>query len=736
MAHLAASFDGPDETELRRLCGEATFSRADLLQRAGHVLDPTINGSTLRGTVRGTWRRVDQVAVSGSGRLTLECTCNASGLCTHVAALLLHWVRDQSSFVEVREIRGSVEGPAAGPAPVGETPAAEVARGLEGDTTPHLRQIARARGLRASARTKSDLIEALAPLLADPSDIDEALARLNDDGRLTLDAVQLAEAAGQPTRESVGTAYHALDGAGDANVDALVDLGLVMAATGAHYAYSRYYRVPRAVAARLPVLRNLARPIDSNLANSQKPSAASPAGPHLDMAEFLLVVALQLGRGRFRLRRLPALERQLARSELGGWRIDPSEPEGDAIPEASLGRHREVRLCPMPSLATDEDLERLAALTGQKVAAVAFALELLAELGVLWGSDRLFVQEERVRSILDQAPDARLAELSRAWLGMRYRPELEMVAGKGGPLQLHYNLASYGGLPPLLSQVDAVRRLVAVAVARMAPGVWYDFWSLVTKLLQLAPRLLSPQLPSVRQDSFSITERGQQGDEASGGKTVAPEQLPGALVWSVLGGALRWLDMVEVTVRDGRTPAFRVRPEARVLVGREVAVIRAGKQATLEVSPDLSILVRAGIPDAEIHALLGQAGVLADASTDGLRYQLMAERVNGLFEEGITGPELVRALADRSEAALPEAARSILERWWAGYGTLRLYDDLSLIELADDYLLPELLATTSLRSSLIHAFSPRLIAVDTRAVDGLVAELTRLGHGPRVLEGP
>jgi hypothetical protein len=66
---------------------------------------------------------------------------------------------------------------------------------------------------------------------------------------------------------------------------------------------------------------------------------------------------------------------------------------------------------------------------------------------------------------------------------------------------------------------------------------------------------------------------------------------------------------------------------------------------------------------------------------------------------------------------------------------VRLYDDLTLIELADDYLLPELLRVTSLPAAMIHTLSPRLIAVDPQAVDRLVAELTRAGHPPGVFEG-
>jgi hypothetical protein len=65
---------------------------------------------------------------------------------------------------------------------------------------------------------------------------------------------------------------------------------------------------------------------------------------------------------------------------------------------------------------------------------------------------------------------------------------------------------------------------------------------------------------------------------------------------------------------------------------------------------------------------------------------------------------------------------------------VRLYDELAVIELNDDLLLAELLAATSLDASLIHTFSPRLVAIDAAKADALVAELTRRGYAPRVVE--
>lgn len=139
--------------------------------------------------------------------------------------------------------------------------------------------------------------------------------------------------------------------------------------------------------------------------------------------------------------------------------------------------------------------------------------------------------------------------------------------------------------------------------------------------------------------------------------------------------------------------------------------------------------------DGTIYTLLARIGELTEASPHGLRYRLMPELVQAAFDGGMTGPDLIGSLADAVGGTLPEELGATLARWWAGYGTIRLYDELALVELDDDLLLRELLATSSLSEILVQVCSPRVVAIDPAGVDTLLAELTRLGHTPRLMEG-
>jgi mRNA-degrading endonuclease YafQ of YafQ-DinJ toxin-antitoxin module len=108
--------------------------------------------------------------------------------------------------------------------------------------------------------------------------------------------------------------------------------------------------------------------------------------------------------------------------------------------------------------------------------------------------------------------------------------------------------------------------------------------------------------------------------------------------------------------------------------------------------------------------------------------------VGRVFESGLTLTQLVDRLQAALGAPLPANLLDHLQAAWNNFGRLHIYEDLALIELADDYALPELLAATSLSQILIYTFSPRLVAVKSAGVDDFLTELRAKGYTPR-LEG-
>ena len=81
---------------------------------------------------------------------------------------------------------------------------------------------------------------------------------------------------------------------------------------------------------------------------------------------------------------------------------------------------------------------------------------------------------------------------------------------------------------------------------------------------------------------------------------------------------------------------------------------------------------------------------------------------------------------------MPKETGERLRRWQENLGRYLLYDDLAVIEFADDLAVAEVLATTSLRHGNAYAVSDRcLVVLDASKVPHLIAEMRGKGYSPR-----
>jgi hypothetical protein len=717
-----------DEAEVRRLCGPARYARATALQAAGHVIRPRRSELVLAAEVRGTWLRIDHAQVEADkNQLVAACSCGTTGFCRHAGALLLQWLRVPDSF---KGVPGSPSTNPSSSLPAQTDPSqTELLHALQKLTLEDMRAIARRRHVRLTARSKADVAAQLAAALAESANLDTALAGLHREELLALHATCLV-ADGAVTPTSIQAGYQWSGGAGPVPLDALLDLGLVVAeGRDLHSSFS--FKVPCVVVARVPVWPDLVR--SSKGVTPDLPGA----GTHgLGIVELLAVLRHALSEGLAG--SPPASGDAVGAGPLPpGWSIDPVDAH--RIPRGAMDhRDLEVTLIPVAPLR-DADLDRLAAQTGQSRATVGFGMHLLVALGLVRATQRPELDEDRWRAFLTAAADEQHAGLCRAWLEMTSWSELALVAGAGGPFQVRGRLGiSVGRSPFLLSHVAALRRLTARCVGLLAPNVWYDTASFVTTIDRLA-KLALPER-STHYWSHETLDKlvWRLVDQRHPLALSRPEdrsRVYGTLLAALLDGPLAWLGLIEVGAdkKDG-TRAFRVLPAAGVLMGRPL-----GQPPTLArviVGDDGSVVVPAGTADVSVHSLLARVGELISGSADGLHYRLTAERVQTAFDDGLSGPELLRFLEDRSQKRVPRRVRSKIERWWASYGTVRLYDELSLVELSEEILPAEVLAAVpALRRHLVYSIAPRLLAVEPTAAEAVVAELVRLGYAPRVLEG-
>jgi hypothetical protein len=361
---------------------------------------------------------------------------------------------------------------------------------------------------------------------------------------------------------------------------------------------------------------------------------------------------------------------------------------------------------------------------------------LLVSLGIASQSPRLTVDPEMLRQLLELDAFNQLVMLTNGWLGVPGWAESSLIFGDGGPIRFAWNPRH--AVPAVTTAISEGVGLVSRLVGRMPAGDWFDAASFVETIEKLV-KSGAPALATFRQSSqqLDLTWHGQPrpGQRLALRAPEAWSLFIRSIADAVLGGPLNWLGLVDVQQEAGRVRAFRVRPTAALLSGKQFDPGDLAAPGKVIVADDLSIVVPPGSASIAALAPVLNACQLTNAAADGLRYQLGPYGLQALFELGMDAEDIARLLSSETGEPFPKAARKTLDRWWDAYGQVRLYDELTLIELGDDLLLRELQAATSLERVVLRQFSPRLIAVADDAVEQLVGELGARGYAPRIVEG-
>jgi hypothetical protein len=113
-------------------------------------------------------------------------------------------------------------------------------------------------------------------------------------------------------------------------------------------------------------------------------------------------------------------------------------------------------------------------------------------------------------------------------------------------------------------------------------------------------------------------------------------------------------------------------------------------------------------------------------------YRFDFQQAHAAFEAGLTADEVLTMLERLSCKPVPSALAEQWRAWWSRYARTRLYDGLTVIEFADDYILQELLSQTDLQEHLLFTFGPRLVAVRPESADAIARQLVKKGYTPKL----
>jgi hypothetical protein len=502
---------------------------------------------------------------------------------------------------------------------------------------------------------------------------------------------------------------------------------------------THYHWSPFLQSTDLPLLRPKAKPYPVEaLADLHTPA---PALPLLTMIDAALEFA---EREPLRVRsRDPKFS---SRPYIGDWDYDPREVE--KLPASGVGPWGGANTLtgPLPPFFADETLDGLATFVGE---ARDYANWLA---GLLWPPVALVQPTDGTHTVVNPARVKEWRALSveeqyrllwHAWLtGATTFGELGRAAARAS-FTLRRSLgAKQFTKATLAEEIGAARRFVTRLLTRLEPNRWYEWQSFADYLRELRADFL--HTATTEEAWFLAPLQAQQTYLAQYPESWNKAHRP--ILATMLEDALRWFGAVEPGYVAKKLAAFQITPLGEWLLTtpdkNERGLLTEGKSGTplvlasaAEESAEAvtwldaeTFRVRARVDTAQLVVL---ARTFADPTRERLVFRVSNATLARAFEQGITTAEITQKFVEAG-APLPAPLSERLAALEANYGRVRVYERLTLLELADDLALRELLAGTSLGARVVHQFSPRLVVLKDEDVDELVNELVKKGYTPGV----
>jgi hypothetical protein len=763
---------GPwDDAALRT--AEGLLDRISNPVRRGDTLEARIIDQEVYGVRLRIW----------SSQLWAACTCPSgrSGICAHTAALALAWVRSPSRFTGTGTGDPFGEGLETIPADPPPTREPEeppfwmsfkqgeldvfyrqvMADLLQGVSINDLRAVAAERGWKAAGIRKERVVEQVVAHLEDHDETRRSIEKLDAEHRQVLCGLVLLSYPRRPWDDHL-EALTALWGKPrsykriETYTRHLCEAGL--AVPGEAVDDDSLDFVPRPLARLLPQLLNpehgawpLARGESRASTQFDGPRAEDVrvADPYRFIDQVLRVL-MSLEETPTPLRKpqpRPAIETEM--SGLAEWRYD----SGELLEAHRAGRLRRghsllLTVPPPEPILPDEAVERLAPLAGDEER-LNFIVALLQTAQILQPGSPITPWPPARDNFLRSVPMRQLGVLARTYFAMVNWSELwTLLRDEKFRFRLRRDAGSaFFGMDDLNSKLGLLRWLLLRVLALFPDDQWVRMEEL-DRLFQI----LWPRFEYTLWDDFHLPSYGSRPHLAELDGDGVPDydepgvwdRVQGRFVRRMITGPLHWLGMADLAFDGARLTHIRFHGLADLYWHRAEAPQASSYESILSAraaDPDafraegLVVTVRPSAISGRAHGVLNRIARLQTAGPDQFTYRLDGVACLEAFQEGTTLSDIVEGWEEHLPVPMPDAISEQLTEWWEGYGRMRLYKDVTVIEFGDDYALAEMRAITSLDEHLIAEVSPRLVVIPETAVDGLVEELREAGHTPQTATG-
>jgi hypothetical protein len=721
------------EEVILQLDGPA-LGQAKAYYQDGRVRDPAIQDAGIYGTVVESAYESHTVEVSiADGDIYIGCTCDHPGprICAHVGSVLLAWVEDRASFAGYDQAYDSDQDAFFAPVPDFTD---EFRKLLDHQTINELRALARRRGVEIQGTRKGPIVEELTTHLCDLEKIRSQIAQLDGLSQelLTYLHLTLSYGYGFTSENIIGGLQRQRSEVSRRTVHThIVDLtqrGLLLTFKQNSLVY---YILPQAVRVCLPPRPDFIPPCpEQELEQLEGPKPVTGTIQSLyTMWNYILEKHP---------RRQEAPHRQSIEDQwpqLMGWNHLPEE-----VQEIKQRRRNPYNLYntsmtvpAAPYYLRRADLNALREQTAHSDEENEFYYMLLQGIGAIAAApgETISCRQEVFERILSLPASTQMYAIIYTWINSREWSEMDLVLRSADEIRVRRNL-TYSSFEPkdLYREWRTGRQTVLRFLSILPEDRWVSVEDFLKAIFGISSNLLHTNTNTATWWIESSRTRKQFGTTFEDW-----QESIGRFVLAVLEGPLAWLGAVGLGYKSGKLTALKVTPVGSFALQRRQFIVEAEQPAAQEavrLHDDLKVTLVPGRAPVQLHDLLHFVGQLEEATPEQFVYRITAEGALLALEQGLTIEDLLDQISAWCNAEIPTAWYAKMQDWSQNYGKLHVYDEITLIEMADDYALQELMSNTALREHVIYTFSPRLIAIQPDAVDDLVQEMEKRGYTPHV----
>ena len=727
-----------------------------------------------------------EVEIQSPGTWHSSCTCspNAVAICRHAAALLYQWLAHPNTFVtpsssssrassrtapakregssqatgEQRTAWQSVRqgGQVAYTVKMrGPTPSATLVDILSQNGLSELRGIAREYDIATAGLNKQQLAEAIAGALRQPELVRRSASTLEKPQRQLLATLTLA--GGSMSDEDLRSLFERFSfGPADSLQSILLSLqgkGLLFRTSLNSSPQQRIglsgllYDVGWYVPAEVQTVLRVSVPTTPFVVE-KKADGGNGHGDYVQIQQVetyslladLLLVARALDGYR--------MEHYDERDERsGGMRSTNTLP---TLRPPSVGAHDgTISIAPPGGLLPAVALERLQSDVPRTAQFLRFAFRLLRLADLLHKDDEgmpgLRLLPNAARLLLGPTSAEAARDLFELWLTHPGYEELFDLQEEGLRLKCRTTPLNNPILRPgeLEAENSEARQLLVALVAQAPLNQWISFSAFARFIYRLNPTFLQK-----RQRLFPSPHWWLEQEE---GRPLQPTQMSdwmraeGHYLARLLRGPLHWWGISDLALSgDGRLLAFRLTPMAGLLLNGVEPVEQAVEEVrepsrTLDVLETGELLVESHSDSWPLIEWIVDFAEVAGVCNGRLCYRLAPRSLAEALGRGQQPGNLLRLLrkiakdGENSVGPLP-CLLAQLESWIASYGRVRLYTGVSMVEVADNLVMRELSATTSVEEQIVKSITPTLMILTKQGMERIVEDLKRRGQSPLLHE--